>query len=465
VNDLVQPVHFIGIGGAGMSAIARILLARGYAVSGSDAKDSVALAALKVLGATTHVGHSAEQVHGAGSVVVSTAIGDTNEEVVEAGRLGLPVLRRAEALAQTMTGHRVVAVAGTHGKTTTTSMLTVAVQACGEDPSFAIGGSLNESGVNAHNGSGDLFIAEADESDGTFLVFSPDLAIVTNVEPDHLDHYGSPAAVEDAFEKMLDRIRPGGTLVVAADDPGAVRIAERAVGRDFMTVTFGESAEADLRIESLHLLPLGSEWTPVFKGRRLPTLRLRVPGQHNALNAAAALAAGLALGLPDGELREGLSAFSGTRRRFEPKGNTAGVRVFDDYAHHPTEVAATLAAARRAAGDGRVVAVFQPHRFSRTAAFRGDFARALAAADEVVVMEVYAAGEEAIPGASGAAVAAEVPLPSDRVAFEPSWSAVPAVVAARCRPGDLVLTMGAGDVTMIGPEILRLLADPGVGVS
>jgi len=465
MTDLVQPVHFIGIGGAGMSAIARILLARGYAVSGSDAKDSVALSALKVLGAKTFVGHSAEQVHGAGTVVVSTAIGHTNAEVVEAARLGLPVLRRAEALAQTMVGHDVVAVAGTHGKTTTTSMLTVAVQACGEDPSFAIGGSLNESGVNAHNGSGDLFIAEADESDGTFLVFSPDLAIVTNVEPDHLDHYGSPDAVEDAFAEMLDRIRSGGTLVVSADDAGAARIAARAVGREFTTVTFGESAAADLRIESLNLLPLGSEWTPVFKGRRLPALRLRVPGRHNALNAAAALAAGLALGLPEAELREGLSAFSGTRRRFEPKGNAAGVRVFDDYAHHPTEVSATLAAARRAAGEGRVVAVFQPHRFSRTAAFRTGFAESLAAADEVVVMEVYAAGEDAIPGASGAAVAAEVPLPPERVAFEPSWSAVPAVVAARCRPGDLVLTMGAGDVTMIGPEILRMLAETEAGAS
>ncbi len=269
MTDLVQPVHFIGIGGAGMSAIARILLARGYAVSGSDAKDSVALSALKVLGARTFVGHAAEQVHGAGTVVVSTAIGDANAEVVEAGRLGLPVLRRAEALAETMVGHTVVAVAGTHGKTTTTSMLTVAVQACGEDPSFAIGGSLNESGVNAHNGSGDLFIAEADESDGTFLVFSPDLAIITNVEPDHLDHYGSPAAVEDAFAEMLDRIRPGGTLVVSADDAGAVRIAERAVGREFPTVTFGESDVADLRIESLNLAAARLGMDPGVPGKAI----------------------------------------------------------------------------------------------------------------------------------------------------------------------------------------------------
>ncbi len=452
-------VHFVGAGGAGMSGIARILLARGLQVSGSDAKQSRELEALRVLGADVHVGHRAEQVLGADTVVVSTAIRDSNPEVVRARELGLRVLRRAEALAAVMADRRAVAVAGTHGKTTTTSLLTVALQHCGADPSFAIGGNLSDSGVNAHNGSGDLFVAEADESDGSFLLLSPYAAVVTNVEPDHLDHYGTTEAVEQSFADFVATIDPAGFLVTCADDPGAIRLAAFARGVGLATTTYGESSGADLRIDKLRLIGTGSAFEVVLRGQRLGPVELRIPGRYNALNAAAALAAGLGLGLPDGVLREGLGGFTGTRRRFDLKGTGDGVRVFDDYAHHPTELTAVLHAAREVVGGGRLVVAFQPHRYSRTAAFRQEFAQALALADEVVVLEVYPAGEDPIPGASGASIAAAVPLPPEHVLFEPSWSAVAGRLAERARPGDLVLTLGAGDVTMIGPETVALLAE------
>ncbi len=456
-------VHFVGAGGAGMSGIARILLARGLRVSGSDAKQSRELEALAVLGADVHVGHRAEQVEGADTVVVSTAIRDTNPEVVRARELGLRVLRRAEALAAVMADRRGIAVAGTHGKTTTTSLLTVALQHCGADPSFAIGGSLSDSGVNAHNGSGDLFVAEADESDGSFLLLSPFAAVVTNVEPDHLDHYGTTEAVEAAFADFAATVDPAGFLVTCADDPGAVRLAATARGRGMRVTTYGESPDADLRLEKLRLAGTGSAFEVVVGGRRLGPVTLQIPGRYNALNASAALAAGLGLGLPESVLREGLGGFTGTRRRFDLKGTADGVRVFDDYAHHPTELTAVLGAARQVAGTGRLVVAFQPHRYSRTATFRREFGQALALADEVVVLEVYPAGEDPIPGASGASVAAAVPLPAGHVRFEPSWSAVAAALVERARPGDVVLTLGAGDVTMIGPETVALLAERAAG--
>jgi UDP-N-acetylmuramate--alanine ligase len=454
-------VHFVGIGGAGMSGIARILLARGVTVSGSDMKDSAALASLRALGATVHVGHDAAHVADADTVVVSTAIRESNPEVVEARRRGLRILPRAAALASVMEGRRAVAVAGTHGKTTTTSMLTVALQHCGADPSFAIGGNLNESGANAHNGSGAVFVAEADESDGSFLAYSPEVAIVTNVEADHLDNYGTEEAYVRAFDDFADRV--SGFLVTCADDPGARAFAERAAERGIQVRTFGQAADADVRVVDLDLNGGGASFELVAGGRRQERLTLRLPGRHNALNAAAAFTAGLGLGFPSSELREGLAGFSGTRRRFELKGYAGGVWVYDDYAHHPTEVAEVLAAARPLASEGRVVAIFQPHLYSRTRIFADDFGRALGAADEVFVMDVYAAREDPEPGVTGALVAQAVPLPSDRVVFEPSWSAVPARVADRLRVGDVVFTFGAGDITLIGPELLELLERESAG--
>ncbi len=449
-------VHFVGIGGAGMSGIARVLLARGQTVSGSDAKDSRTTAALRALGATVHLGHAADHVSGADTVVVSTAIRPDNPELVAARDRGLRVLLRAEALAALMAGRRGVAVAGTHGKTTTTSMLTVAVQHCGVDPSFAIGGDLNEAASNAHHGSGELFIVEADESDGSFLAYRPYAAIVTNVEADHLDHYGDAAAVDRAFDDFVATVDPAGFVVACADDPGARRLASYARERGIDVRTYGTAEDADLRLTDVTISGTTSRYEPVLRGRRLPPVALAVPGRHLALNSGAALLTGIGLGLPEATLVSGLGGFTGVRRRMELKGTVAGVRVYDDYAHHPTELVAQLAAAREVAGEGRLVVAFQPHRYSRTLAFAADFGAALGAADEVVVMEVYAAGEDPVPGAGGSTVAAAVP--HERVVFEPSWTAVPQLLADRAHPGDLVLTLGAGDVTAIGPEVLRLLS-------
>ena len=454
-------VHFVGVGGAGMSGIARILLARGIPVSGSDAKESSALASLRALGAEINVGHEAPYVKGADTVVVSTAIRQDNPEVVEARRLGLRILPRAAALASVMAGRRAVAIAGTHGKTTTTSMLTVALQHCGADPSFAIGGHLNESGANAHNGSGAFFVAEADESDGSFLAYQPEVAIVTNVEADHLDNYGTPDKYVAAFDDFLERV--SGFVVICADDPGSRALGERARARGIDVRTYGESADADVRLHALDLTTSGVSFEVVERGHRHGRVNLRVPGRHNALNAAAAMTAALGLGFPCDDVRDGLAGFTGTRRRFELKGYAGGVWVYDDYAHHPTEVSAVLSAARPLAGAGRIVAVFQPHLFSRTRIFAEEFGKALGAADEVIVMDVYAAREDPEPGVTGALVAAAVDLPPQHVVFEPSWSAVPARVAERIKPGDIVITFGAGDVTLLGPEILELLDREPVG--
>jgi len=456
-------VHFVGIGGAGMSGIARLMASRGIEVSGSDAKDSHVLAALRALGATCWVGHDAKHVADADTVVVSTAIRETNPEVVEARRLGIPVLPRAAALHSVMLGRRTLCVAGTHGKTTTTSMLTVALQHCGADPSYAIGGNLNESGSNAHDGTGDIFVAEADESDRSFLVYTPRVAIVTSVEPDHLDNYGDEASYVAAFEAFTGRVEPDGFLVVCADDPGARRLASYARQRGVDVRTYGANAgdvdTVDVMVTEVTALGAAQTFVPVVHGRRLGAVRLQQPGRHNALNAAAALTVGIGLGFSAADLSEGLAAFTGTGRRFEFKGMEDGVRVYDSYAHHPTELVADLTAAREVAAGGRVIACFQPHLFSRTRIFAAEFSKALGLADEVVVMDVFAAREDPEPGITGALLANHVPLPPERVRFEPSWSAVPALVAGLARPGDLVVTLGAGDVTMIGPEVVELLAE------
>ncbi len=457
--DELGRVHFVGIGGAGLSGIARIMLARGMTVSGSDAKESRAVESLRALGATCWVGHAAEQVEGADTLVVSTAVREDNPEVVEALRRGLRVLPRSAALESVMQGRRVVAVAGTHGKTTTTSLLTVALQHCGADPSFAIGGELNESGSNAHDGSGEVFVAEADESDGAFLVYSPYGALVTNVEADHLDNYGTEEAYHEAFTTFLGQIDPAGFLVAVVDDDGAADLAEQARERGLAVVGVGESARADLRAESLEFEGATSRFTVVDRGRRLGDVALQIPGRHYVLDALAALAAGLQLGYPFADLRRGLEAFTGTRRRMELKGEAAGVRVYDSYAHHPNEIAGDLQAARSLAGDGRVVVAFQPHLVSRTKIFGPGMGVALGAADEVVVMDVYVAREDSEPGVNGALVASHVPLADEHVLFEPSWARTPAALVERARPGDLVLTLGAGDVTLVGPEVLELLRE------
>ena len=452
---LADRVHLIGIGGAGMSGIARILLARGIEVSGSDAKQSRAMLALQALGARIGVGHDPDHLPAApATVVVSSAIRPANPELVAARERGLDVVHRARALAALTAGRQLAAVTGTAGKTSTTSMLTVALQHCGLDPSFAIGGDLTTSGSGAHEGTGDIFVAEADESDASFLAFSPQVAVVTNVEADHLDHYGSATAYVAAFETFLDRIVPGGALVTCADDPGAAALAATADGRGLRVLRYGRTADCDARL---------TDFRPDGSGARIALrhlgvehlLRLAVPGEHMALNALGAFLAGVELGAEVDLMLAGLAAFAGVRRRFEFRGRAAGVAVYDDYAHHPSKVAAQLRAARDVLGGrGRLVVAFQPHLYSRTREFAGAFGAALGLADEVVVLQVYGAREDPEPGVSGALVADAVTLPADRVHYVPRWEEVPAVVAGVARSGDLVITMGAGDVTVLAPEIL-----------
>jgi UDP-N-acetylmuramate--alanine ligase len=455
----LERTHLVGVGGAGMSGIARILADRGFAVSGSDARDSAVLAGLADRGVRTAVGHSASNlsllVGGPTAVVVSTAVRPDNPEVVAARAGGIPVVRRADALAALMSGLRSVCVAGTHGKTSTTSMLTVALQHAGLDPSFAIGGELTGSGLGAHHGDDDVFVAEADESDGSFLSFSPHGAVVTNIEPDHLDHHGTAEAYTAVFDQFVDRIEPGGFLVVCADDAGAAALAERTRLRRLVTYGRVESATVRLGFDPSEPGPA----VVLADGTRVP-LRLTVPGDHMLLNAVAALAAGVELGVDPGPLAAGLAEYTGVRRRFERRGSAAGVTVFDDYAHHPTEVAAQLAAARGVVADqGRLVVVFQPHLYSRTETFAAEFGGALASADVVVVLDVYGAREDPRPGVSGELVAAAVPA-GPVVRYHPQRSSAAGFVAGLVRAGDLVITMGAGDVTVIGPELLALLEDP-----
>jgi UDP-N-acetylmuramate--alanine ligase len=442
-------VHFAGIGGAGMSGIARIMLARGISVSGSDTGDSAALAELAALGARVHVGHAAGQLGGADTLVISSAIRADNPELVEAIARGLRVLHRAAALASLMVGRHVIAVTGTHGKTTTTSMITTVLLETGADPAYAIGGVLAATGAGAADGAGRDFVAEADESDGSFLMYSPDAAVVTNVEADHLDNYGTEAAYRASFGAFLGRIKPGGLLVTCADDQGARDLAARGRDMGLRVVTYGESADADYRVAQV--VTTGME-TSLTIGADLD-LTLRVPGQHYALNAAAAFAVTVELGVEPARAAAALASYRGAARRLEPKGEAGGVRVLDTYAHHPTELAADLRAAREITGGrGRVIAVFQPHLYSRTAIFAAEFGAALGLADEAVVLDVYAAREDPEPGVTGKLVADAVPGGAARYVAE--FADVPAVVASLAAPGDLVLTMGAGDITRMGPLVL-----------
>ncbi|MFC1434770.1 UDP-N-acetylmuramate--L-alanine ligase [Streptacidiphilus sp. N1-3] len=451
--------HFIGIGGAGMSGLAKILALRGAQVSGSDAKESTVVLALKQLGAEVFVGHAAEHLPaGASCVVVSSAIRADNPELVAAQQRGLPVLHRADALAALMSGHRGLAVAGTHGKTTTTSMLAVSLTALGLDPSFAIGGDLNEPGSNAHHGTGEIFVAEADESDRSFQKYSPEVAIVLNVELDHHANFASMDEIFEAFEAFVARITPGGTLVLDVDHAGAAELAAKVAGReDLRIVGVGESEAADLRI--LRITPRGmtSEVTVLHQGVEL-AFTVSVPGRHYAHNAVAALAAGIALGVPAAELAEALGSYQGVRRRLQLKGEVRGVQVIDSYAHHPTEIAADLEAINEASGGGRVLVVFQPHLFSRTQQLGAEMGEALSHADAVVVLDIYPAREDPVPGITSALVVDAARAHGADTTHAHSLADVPDLIAGIAKEGDLVLTMGAGDVTYLGPEILARLA-------
>jgi UDP-N-acetylmuramate--alanine ligase len=467
LSDLGR-VHLVGIGGAGMSGIARVMLARGVSVSGSDSAQSATLKELESRGARVHVGHDAANVGDADTLVVSSAIREDNPELAEARRRGLRVLHRAGALASLTVGRRVIAVTGTHGKTTTTSMVTTILNGTGACPSYAIGGTLAATGVNAADGPGGDFVAEADESDGSFLMLAPDAAVITNVDADHLDNYGTVEAYRASFRAFCDRIVPGGLLVTCADDPGAAEVARYAAQRGIRVRTYGETTDADYRISGISVTGMTTSFT--VNGPRLGPAAagssktfalgttIAVPGRHNALNAAAALAVTLELGVTPAAAAEALAGYQGAGRRMEPKGEEGGVRVLDTYAHHPAELAADLAAAREITAGGRVIAVFQPHLYSRTRIFAAEFGAALGLADEAVVLDVYPAREDPEPGVTGALVVDAVP---GGARYVPLAADVPHAVAAIIKPGDLVLTMGAGDVTRLGPLILAEIAAAG----
>lgn len=453
-------VHLVGVGGAGMSALAHILLERGHPVSGSDLRGGRASAALAAMGADISVGHDAALVEGADVVAVSAAVPPDNAEVVRARELGMTILRRAELLDALMAGYRRVLVAGTHGKTTTTAMTTVCLQAAGVDPSFAIGGVLSEAGASAHHGSGPVFVAEADEAYNSFAHLTADAAVVTNVEFDHHDHYPDLDAVHAAFLAFLDR-RPAtaagqrsGPAVLCLDDPGA-RSLRPAVADPVRT--YGEHPDADVRITDLRLDADGSRFRLAEHGRDLGEFRVRLPGRHNVTNAAGAAAAALWAGAPPDAVRDALSAFAGAQRRFQRIGEAGGVTVVDDYGHHPTELAATLEAARQTQPAGRVVAVFQPHRYSRTAALGRELGQALAGADVAVVTDVYAAGESPVPGVTGMIVADAARAAGVRTTFVPTGGDLVEAVRDVVAAGDVVVTLGAGDITELGPVLLRHL--------
>ncbi|GAB2461855.1 UDP-N-acetylmuramate--L-alanine ligase [Jatrophihabitans fulvus] len=470
-TDVIPPladlgrVHIMGIAGSGMSALARILLERGVPVSGCEARESMTVKGLRALGADVHIGHSPSHVDAADTFVFTTAINPRHEEFVaarEAGQQGRVLfLRRAAALAAALEDRSCVAVAGTHGKTSTTSLLVVAAQACGADPSFAIGGNLYETGKNAHLGTGPFAVVEADESDGSFLLTRPASAVVTNVEADHLENHGDLEGIFRAFELFVDRIAPDGLLLTCADDAGARRVAEHARAQGRRVHTYGTGEDADERVSDVRSSADAVTFT--VRGPLLGERQVRVGaliGEHMALNATAALVLAADLGLDVDAAAASWAGFGGVHRRFEPHGEGGGVRVYDDYAHHPTEIAASLAAARAAlAGTGRLVAVFQPGTYSRTQTFAREFADALATADVVVVMDIFPAREEPIPGVTGATISDLIDAPGVEVVFEPRYVAVPSRVAELARPGDLVVTMGIGDVYLLCDDIREACAE------
>lgn len=441
-------VHFIGIGGSGMSGLARIAISHGIEVSGSDSSDSSVLEALRAIGAKVFLGHKPENVQGADLIVFSNAIKPENTERQAGKSSGILEITRASALAILMSNSISIAVAGTHGKTTTSSMATVALQSAGIDPSFAIGGVLKSSGSNAHRGSGEYFVAEADESDGSFVAYHPHAAIITNVEWDHVDHFQNESEVFAAFNEFVKTI--SGFLVYCADDSGASKVASQTTVK---RISYGKSESADLRIDQIKLNAASSSARVLWRGAKVGVLELSVPGEHNLLNAAAVLAVGLEFELPVSALLDGLVKFHGAGRRFELKGSVNGIRVIDDYGHHPTEIRVTLDAAKRYAGGGRVLVIFQPHRYSRTKAFVDKFAQALSIADLVWLLEIYAASEQPITGVSSANIAKQIPS----ARFEPNFLSVTEAVSKEAKPGDVIMTLGAGDVSSIGPLILEEL--------
>jgi len=451
-------VHFIAVGGVGMSGIADALLARGVTVSGCDQTDSETLRAVERQGATVFVGHDPAHLADVDTVVVSTAIHDDNPELIEARRRGLPVLHRSVALASLMAGHKVVSVAGSHGKTTTTAMCVSALQRAGRDPSYVIGGMILDSATGSHLGGGPEFVVEADESDGSFRQYPTSLAVITCVDADHLDNWGTPEHYAAGFAQFATA--PGVELVILdGDDPGAARLGESLTAQGHTVRTYGQSDHCDVRLSEITVDDHTCQ-AVLTDGSWSGKVSLAVPGVHNLHNAAAAYCVGQALGADRDLVLQGLSGFHGTARRFQHLGQAGGVTVIDDYAHHPTEIAATIAAARAVADGARLVVCFQPHLFTRTRDFADNFGQVLAQADQVVVLDVYPAREEPIPGVTGELVADAIAAHGGSMHYVPQFADAVDALAGLVQPGDIVLTIGAGSVTTVGPALLARLGQP-----
>ena len=458
IPERIERVHFIGIGGSGMSGIAHMMLDEGIAVSGSDRSGSATVDRLVERGATVAIGHDAANLPVEGearvdAVVVTSALWPENPELLAAREHGIPVLHRSQALHVLARGKRVVAVGGAHGKTTTTGMLVVGLHGLGADAGFVNGGVIAGLDASSGHGSSDMFVLEADESDGSFLLYDVAVALITNVDTDHLDHYGTPAAFDEAFAEFANRASEA--VVISADDDGAQRV--RGLISHERVVTFGEAEGADVRI--LEIRTGASATCTVQIGGARFELDAGVPGRHNAVNAAGALATLVALGYAPTEAAHALAAFRGTGRRFELHGERRGVRVFDDYAHHPAEVDAALTAARTVIGEGRIIAIHQPHLYTRTRDMAGEFASVYErVADHTVVLDVYGAREDPIPGVTGALVADRFADPAD-VDYLPDWQAAAERAAALAQDGDIIVTLSCGDVYRIIPQVLSALED------
>ena len=449
-------IHFIGIGGSGMSGLAEVLINMGYAVSGSDLKATEVTDRLVALGGRVFPGHSAANVEGAHVVVYSSAGRADNPELLAARASNVPVIARADMLAELMRMKYGIAVGGSHGKTTTTSMIAAVLARGGVDPTVVVGGRLRAVGANALLGHGRFMVAEADESDGSFLRLAPAITVVTNIDREHLDHYADLAEVRQAFVYFANRVPFYGVSVLCADDENVRGILPEVTKR---TILYGTREEAEVRAAAIELSGHGARFEVVAAGRELGAVELKVPGRHNVLNALAAVAVGLELEIGFGHVAEALAQFHGVGRRFETRGITAGVRVIDDYGHHPTEVAATLAAARQLGG--RLLVIFQPHRFTRTAALREEFGRCFGDADRVWVLDVYAAGEAPIEGVGGRTVADSArEQGAGHVEYAPSGAAAAEAAAREAQPGDTVITLGAGDVWKLADDVLVRLAGP-----
>jgi UDP-N-acetylmuramate--alanine ligase len=449
VPDQLGTVHFIGIGGSGMSGIARILIGMGHVVTGSDLRDSSNVAALRELGAKIYIGHDQSHLGNPDTVVVTSALWPTNPEYLLAKQRGIPVIHRSQALAKLASSKRLIAVAGAHGKTTSTGMVITALMSMGQDPSFVNGGVINSVGQSSSSGTGELFVIEADESDGSFLLYDTAISLITNVDPDHLDHYGSIEAFHKVFADFANRSRE--LVVISSDDHGAKEVAKLITKP---MITFGEAKDATVRVQNINEDAQVS-FELVYKEEK-SSAKLILAGRHNALNAAGAVATLVSLGFDFQASVLEVAKFEGTERRFELHGQERGVSVYDDFAHHPTEVQAALNGARAVVGSGKLITVFQPHLYSRTRLFAKEFAQVLAESDEVVLLDIYAAREDPEPGVTGELILNNFSDQS-KIHYAPNWEEASAKAASLADSGDFIVTMGCGDVYRMVPQLLQAL--------